>query len=268
MADRPPLQLDVSPPYREQLVKQLREQILTGELRPGSLLTPTTLAQRLHTSAMPVREALRVLEQEGLVEVSARRYTRVASPRRAVADEAYPLLGLLESHSLQHMPVTRSAIREARRANAALAKARDTIERRRADVRFHRAITASAPPITRGVLSMLYGRIALLEVGYHQTYEPAESVAEHDDLLAALEVGDVEAAAVTVERHWARGYAAILPLLDTDEPQPELDGRVPQDGDVQGGANRPSVPKQDADGASAKALSSRTNSRLGRKRAR
>jgi DNA-binding GntR family transcriptional regulator len=179
---------------------------------------------------MPVREALRVLEQEGLVEVSARRYTRVASPRRAVADEAYPLLGLLESYSLRHMPVPPSAIGEARKANSALAKARDTIKRRRADVRFHRAITVSAPPITRGVLSMLYGRIALLEVGYHQTYEPAQSVSEHGDLLAALELGDVEAAARTVERHWARGYEAILPLLE-DAEEAEVEGHRLQDPD-------------------------------------
>lgn len=229
------LQLSVYPSYREQLAEQLREHILSGELKPGSRLTPTVLARTLHTSAMPVREALRVLEQEGLVEVSARRYTRVAMPRREVADEAYPLLGLLEGHSLRQAPVPAAAIVDARRATEALAEADATADRRRSDVRFHRAITSASSPITRGILSMLYGRIALLEVGYHETHEPDESVSEHESLLEALERGDGPAAAAIVERHWARGYREILPLLEEMElsrlearsAEPGADGHRP-----------------------------------------
>jgi DNA-binding GntR family transcriptional regulator len=208
--------LALSPSFREQVLEHLREQIIAGELAPGALLTPATLASQLRTSTMPIRDALRVLEREGLVEVSARRFTRVASPRREIADEAYPVLGLLEGFCLRRgIALSAEAIVQAEKANEALAKAADTSERLRADVLFHRAITSVAGPTTRAILSTLYGQIALLEVGYHRTYRPKKSTTEHARIISALRDGNQNAAANLVEKHWRRGHAAILPLLDS-----------------------------------------------------
>lgn len=214
MDDVTPLpDLAVAPSFRDQVLEHLRELIVAGQLRPGSPLSPSTIAKRFGTSTMPVREALRILEQEGLVEVSARRFTRVAVPDRVVADEAYSLLGLLEGSVLRQVP-DESVLVVAARANDDLAAATSVSNRLSADVRFHRAVTSGARPITRAVLSMLYGRIALLEIGYHRAYSPEQSVAEHVSVIRALHAKDGRKAARLVERHWRRGHRAILPLLD------------------------------------------------------
>jgi DNA-binding GntR family transcriptional regulator len=171
---------------------------------------------------MPIREALRVLEQEGLVEVSARRFTRVALPRREVADEVYPLLGLLEGFSLRETSaLPAGAMAQAEAANEALARATDTGERLRADVLFHRAITFNSGPTTRAVLSMLYGRITLIEVGYHRRYRPDESAEEHRNVLTALRARNKDGAARLIEEHWRRGHTAIMPLLEGGDVSPE-----------------------------------------------
>src|SRR5262245_46210954 len=85
-------QLVEAPPLREQVYSRLRDSILTGELRAGSRLSPAALAQGFGVSTMPVREALRLLEEDGLIETSPRRWTRVASPNPGLADEVYPVI--------------------------------------------------------------------------------------------------------------------------------------------------------------------------------
>lgn len=62
---------------RHQVVASLRGAIVSGRLRPGERLTETDLAERLGTSRAPVREALRQLEQEGLVASRPYRTTEV-----------------------------------------------------------------------------------------------------------------------------------------------------------------------------------------------
>jgi DNA-binding GntR family transcriptional regulator len=168
------------------------------------------LAERLQTSPTPVREALRLLGQEGLVEVSARRYSRVAAPQAEVAGEAYELLGTLESLVLISAPPDAAAIADAEAANAAMAETESVVDRRRADIRFHRALSARAKPLTREMLLTLYGRIALLEVSYHQLHAPDESVVEHAAVIDALKAGDGERAGEGIVKHWQRGYAAVL----------------------------------------------------------
>jgi DNA-binding GntR family transcriptional regulator len=211
MLDQVPLpELSVAPSLRQQLVDHLREQIINGELTPGTTLAPATLAKRLGTSATPVRDALRLLEQEGLVEVSARRFSRVAAPRREVADEAYPLLGVLEAFVLRESPPDAGLVRAMDEANRIFAATEIPVERLRADIRFHRALSALARPMTHEMLLKLYGRIVLFEAGYHRSKPATESIREHSAILDALGERDLPRAGELVERHWLRGYAAVI----------------------------------------------------------
>lgn len=75
--------------------RSLREAIGTGELRPGQKVTERGLAERLAVSATPVREALRRLEQDGLIERTGPRTVVVADiAERAVDDLAEVEVGL------------------------------------------------------------------------------------------------------------------------------------------------------------------------------
>lgn len=66
-------------PLRDAVLKALRQEILTGRLKPGERLLEIELSKSIGVSRTPVREALHRLEQEGLVVTSPRRGARVTS---------------------------------------------------------------------------------------------------------------------------------------------------------------------------------------------
>src|SRR3954467_7117883 len=75
----------------------LVEAIVTGTLPPGSRLRDGELAAQLQISRMPVREALKRLESEGLVETVPNRETRVAPIRADRAAQAFPVIAALQA---------------------------------------------------------------------------------------------------------------------------------------------------------------------------
>ena len=72
------LSFDEYIPLRDIVFKTLREAIVTGELKPGERLMEIKLANEMGVSRTPVREAIRKLEQEGLVCLTARKGAEVA----------------------------------------------------------------------------------------------------------------------------------------------------------------------------------------------
>ena len=87
---------DAITPVRRSIFEQLRQEILTGKLNDGERLVETDIAQRLKVSRTPVREALRKLEIEGLVEYSPGRGVTVAKISPGDMDELYAIRGVLE----------------------------------------------------------------------------------------------------------------------------------------------------------------------------
>jgi len=77
----------------------IRDQILRGELRPGMPLSRRRLATRLGMSVLPVSDALRRLEEDGLVESRARAGTRVRVPSEQDVRDLYELREALESQA-------------------------------------------------------------------------------------------------------------------------------------------------------------------------
>lgn len=80
----------------EEVYRQLKQRILSAQLKPGTPLQEVALAEELGTSRTPVREALRVLEQEGLVQITSGRGAQVAELSIRDVVEAYEVRCLLE----------------------------------------------------------------------------------------------------------------------------------------------------------------------------
>jgi GntR family transcriptional regulator, rspAB operon transcriptional repressor len=83
----------------EEAYLAIREDILRGQLRPGTPLSRRRLARDLNMSVAPVTDALRRLESDGLVETRARAGTRVRMPTEADVRDLYELREALESQS-------------------------------------------------------------------------------------------------------------------------------------------------------------------------
>jgi DNA-binding GntR family transcriptional regulator len=79
----------------EQAYAALLDAIVGGELPPGERLRDTELAEQLGVSRTPVREALRRLEDEGLVETGRHAFTRVAPLRPDRIADAFPVVAAL-----------------------------------------------------------------------------------------------------------------------------------------------------------------------------
>ena len=85
-------------PLRDVVFHTLREAILRGDLRPGERLMEIQLANKMGVSRTPIREAIRMLEQEGLAVTMPRKGAEVAkmtlliSIPRQVTRTAFPVL--------------------------------------------------------------------------------------------------------------------------------------------------------------------------------
>lgn len=98
----------------ERIAAQLREAILAGEIGPGERIRQEEVAERLGTSRLPVREALRILEAEGLTEHTANKGSRVPRLDPKELDVLYQMRERLEplalTESIPHL--TAGEIRE------------------------------------------------------------------------------------------------------------------------------------------------------------
>ena len=90
-----------APSLVELAVRRLRAEIVSGAVAPGERLVEEQLTRRLGISRAPLREALRLLGQQGLVEHLPRRGVRVVSLSSRDIDELFSLRDVLERYALQ-----------------------------------------------------------------------------------------------------------------------------------------------------------------------
>src|SRR4051794_29801335 len=123
----------------ERVAAYLREAILDGEFAPGERLRQEEIARRLGASRLPVREALRMLELEGLTELTVNKGARVPSLDAYALDVVYRMRERLEPLALEEsMPHLGDAEwDELARIQAKIAKNSDITEFLRLDRAFH-----------------------------------------------------------------------------------------------------------------------------------
>ncbi|MFN0155924.1 MAG: GntR family transcriptional regulator [Gaiella sp.] len=205
-----------APPLRDQVYARLREAIITCELAPGARISLAEVAERYGVSTMPVRDALQLLEQEGLVETSARRWTRVVEIDASTVAEAAPLVALLEQYALVSAPHPSAeqidSLRAANSLYAAALESGDASALIAADAEFHDALVGLAgnPTLERAVraartrLHLFRARVVRPEVS-------VGAAEEHERVIACLETGDLVGALQAVVDNWERGLHQIAP---------------------------------------------------------
>jgi DNA-binding GntR family transcriptional regulator len=210
-----------APPLREQVYDSLRRAILVGDVSPGSQLSPAAIAESLGISTMPVREALRLLEDDGLVETSARRWTRVRTLSLSEAEELYPIVGVLEEYAIGiGPPPSRTQLAAMKRANRALraaAKAGDVLACLEADERFHAALVeACGNASVLRIISECKARMRLLEGAFFRDESSAISLQQHDEVIAASADGDQVTAGRLVRENWEHGLKGLRTVITAE----------------------------------------------------
>ena len=84
------------PSLHEELVKRLRQAIVEGSLEPGAKVPERELCENLGVSRTPLREALKVLANEGLVILESNRGARISNVTMEELEAAFPVIAVLE----------------------------------------------------------------------------------------------------------------------------------------------------------------------------
>lgn len=196
----------------------LRECILDGTLTPGTKLSQVSLARQLGVSRTPLREVLRMLQEEGLVEIEPNQRTRVAGLDPQELDDIYASRILLETLALSMTigSFTAASRKEARRLLTAMrraAKSGDFGAWFAAHADYHRLITAGAGESMQRQLQALADRtiryIRIYQVSDPHSWQTAGDV-EHAQILQALIDGDEPGALIGMAHHLARTALRVL----------------------------------------------------------
>jgi DNA-binding GntR family transcriptional regulator len=204
----------------EVVLEEIRRGILTRELLPGQPLVEAELAQRLGVSKTPVREALKVLSNSGLVTFSPYKGASVCVVDAALAQSVYDVRLVLEPEAVRRTVELRDpalledAADALKEASAAIAE-RDQAELSLLNRRFHRALySGCGNPLLVNILDDLKDRAALISiVGWEANPSWRREWNEHKAILAAAKKGDAEGAAELLRQHIAEFLERIVEAI-------------------------------------------------------
>ncbi len=194
---------------RERALQSLRSAVTSGEYRPGDHLGEVELATRLGISRGTVREALRHLEQEGLVTAGHRGMLRVNSLSAAEIRGLYSVRAALEGLAVTTIiesPGRVDAVATLRQALDRLSDAASDIsDRLEADLGFHLLLCRLADnPMLVESWKHLEGRIRVAIMSHDSSQLPGiMSRDRHALIVDAIDAGDAVAARAVLEEHMA-----------------------------------------------------------------
>lgn len=204
-------------PLRDVVFQTLRQAILHGELKPGERLMEIHLAERLGVSRTPIREAIRKLELEGLVEMIPRRGAVVASITEKDLKDVLEVRRTLELLACEVAceRITPELLEELKGAKEEFGSLKETEDVNRlaaADVRFHEIIyMATGNDRLISILNNLREQMYRYRLEYLKDRGSREQLdEEHQEIYLGIKNGDKGAVGAAICIHIDNQEAAIL----------------------------------------------------------
>ncbi len=193
---------------RDQIYDSLKSGIVTLQFSPGQKLSDAELAVQFGVSRTPVREALKRLEDEGLVQSIAGSITRVAPLNETEAVQTLVIVATL--HALvarTSVPMlTKEHISRLEETNLRLKQAlemKDSEQAIQEDDAFHAIfIQVAANPEIEAVLARITPKLRRLELARFGSLCGLSAVSEHETIIAACRESNGDTAAVRTEQNW------------------------------------------------------------------
>lgn len=186
----------VPPTRREAIGRQLRSEIVTGRLPPGTVIKDGELAQRLGVSITPVREAIAQLIAEGLVDVAPNRVRRVAVVTTKNAVELNDVMGVLACAGVE-WGIDNLTDDHLDRLRTRLVEFEEALSRKDMTVAYAAGADFSTIMILASGNRELQTHVDLTVTRTQRTL-----ALQHDDRMWTV---------------WVEGYRAVLALLERDE---------------------------------------------------
>jgi DNA-binding GntR family transcriptional regulator len=219
------MSIDIAAPIQRrslhnELADRLRYMIVEGELSPGEKLAEKELCGQFGVSRTPLREAMKVLATEGLVQLTPNRGCTVSKLTLADLDEAFPIMGALEALSgeLACRHITDAEIARIRELHERMVRKYEAGALRdyfKLNEQIHQLILGAArnPTLSQMQLS-LSGRVR--RARYMANMSPARwtrAVEEHEKILEALAARDGKRLAVLLKEHLANKLQTVKDAL-------------------------------------------------------
>jgi DNA-binding GntR family transcriptional regulator len=205
----------------QEVAERLRQRIFAHELTPGTWIDEQKLAEEYGISRTPLREALKVLASEGLVDLRPRRGCYVTEISRQDTDDIFPLMALLEGRCAAE------AVKRAKPADISTLKAiHEKLESAARDGRidaffesnqeFHKKIQELSG--NRWLLSVIQDLRKVLKLSRLHSLSLEgrlqQSLDEHRLIMAALQAGDAVKAEKLMHDHLLSGREALAKIRD------------------------------------------------------
>lgn len=213
-------------PLRETVRDTIRVRIFEGYYPPGTRLVERDLAAEFHVSRLPVREALRMLRQEGIISDRSGRGAEVSALSTKDVADLFDVRNSLEVLACR-LAATRASEADLQKLHNLLGAAEEylakgsVLEAHRSNSEFHDLITRIADnDFLRSALEPLQGRMHWL---FRHVSDLPELLQEHRALYLAIASGDPERAAIQSASHIDK-YREQFPVdtLPSEPPQPVL----------------------------------------------
>lgn len=199
------------------MAKRLRALIQSGQIQPNERLNESALAERFRISRTPLREAIKILATEGLLELHPNRGAHVARFSEAEVEDMLVVIAALEATAaeLAARRITDDELARIEALNARMARAHaagDIPEGFELNRQIHEAIMAASGNQTlSGIYATLSGRIQRARFAANKTpMQWEEAIREHDRMVELLRARNAEALGPLMRAHVLSKKAVIL----------------------------------------------------------
>ena len=210
----------------EATFQKLRALLVEGAIKPGSKLNERELAEQLNVSRTPIREAIRRLAADGLVELIANRGAIAIQLTREDIIHTFDVIATLEGYSgeLAAKNISTQALVELEALQyemmASYAR-RDLSSYYRLNIQIHNAINQAANnPVLQQLFSQVNARIEALRFRSNQNGVKWEkAVGEHQEMLDALKAHDSARMRKVMMQHVMNKRDVVIQLIDQETSQ-------------------------------------------------
>ena len=203
----------------DQAYQTVRDGIISGRYPPASRITEQEIAEAAGVSRTPVREALRRLHGEGLVEFQANHGAVVTDWSDTDANEVFELRAMLESHGAARAAVKATPAQRQELRELAEEQHRHSLERGEGHLerigelnsRFHprQQEAANSPRLARALAALLEAPLIMKTFLKYRPQDLERSAVHHLELVRAIESGDPDWAASVMRSHILAARGAL-----------------------------------------------------------
>ena len=224
MTDDLTLNVNAYLPLRDVVFNTLREAILKGDLKPGERLMELQLASKLGVSRTPIREAIRMLEQEGLAVTTPRKGAEVSKMTLKDMEDVLEIRDALDELAVRIacQKISDEQLKQLEDMKELFEKSTQTGNVKKiaeADVTFHDVIyEATGNPKLVTLLNNLREQVYRYRVEYIKDPKNYPTlIAEHEAILESLKNRDVKNAVEAMHVHVANQAEAVKTVIQEQE---------------------------------------------------